>query len=89
MRGVPDRDIPACVECHGPAATPKNPAYPVLGGQYADYLVLQLELLKDRRRGGSPYVRLMHAFVDRLTPDQIREVTQYFASSTGPGALRR
>ena len=89
MRGVPDRDIPACVECHGPTATPRNPAYPVLGGQYADYLVLQLELLKDRRRGGSPYVRLMHAFVDRLTPDQIRQVTQYFASSTGPAALRR
>jgi len=79
VRGVADR-IPACIECHGPAATPKHPAYPRLAGQYPDYLAGQLRLLQQRRRGGSEYVHLMHAFVDRLSPDEIEDVGWYFAS---------
>jgi cytochrome c553 len=77
-RGVASQDIPSCADCHGPA--PRNPAYPILSGQYAEYLVLQLELLQARRRGGSPYVRLMHAFVDRLSAEQIRAVASYYSS---------
>jgi cytochrome c553 len=79
-RGVPQRDIPACVGCHGPTDVPKNPAYPRLAGQHAAYLALQLQLLKERRRGGSPNVNLMHAFVDRLDAEHIDAVTRYFAS---------
>jgi hypothetical protein len=33
------------------------------------YLASQLGLMKQRRRGGSINVELMHAFVDRLRPD--------------------
>jgi cytochrome c553/cytochrome c5 len=79
-RGISDRDIPACAECHGPTTQPKDPAYPTLAGQHAQYLRLQLELLKERRRGGSPRVNLMHAVVDRLDPEQIRDVTLYYAA---------
>ena len=79
-RGVPDRDIPACVECHGPTDVPKNPTYPRIAAQHVRYLALQLELLRARRRGGSPNVALMHVFVNRLRPEQIRDVTQYYAS---------
>ena len=78
--GVPERDIPACVECHGPSATPRNPAYPKLAGQHARYLVQQLDLLKQRRRGGSPRVNLMHAVVDRLQPADIQGVARYYAA---------
>jgi cytochrome c553 len=77
--GIPERDIPACVECHGPSGTPKNPAYPRLAGQHARYLVHQLELLKQRRRGGSPRVNLMHTIVDRLQPADIQNVARYYA----------
>ena len=80
-QGVGTQMIPACVECHGPSAAPKNPAYPRLAGQYAEYLALQLRLLQLRQRGGSEYVHLMHSFVDRLTSEQIEDVAQYFASS--------
>lgn len=79
-RGVPERDIPACVECHGPTDRPKNPAYPRLAGQHVGYLAQQLQLLQQRRRGGSPRVTLMHVFVDRLRADDIRDVTRYYAS---------
>jgi cytochrome c553 len=79
--GVPERDIPACVECHGPTDIPKNPAYPRLTGQYGQYLAVQLDLLRQRRRGGSPNVALMHVFVDRLDAEQIRSVTRYYSSN--------
>jgi cytochrome c553 len=79
-RGVPQRDIPACVECHGPSAQPKNPSYPMLAGQHARYLREQLGLLRARQRGGSPQVNLMYAFVDRLSADEIDHVTRYYAS---------
>jgi cytochrome c553 len=79
-RGIPDRDIPACAECHGPARTPKNPAYPVIARQHARYLALQLELLQQRRRGGSGFENLMHIFVGRLGAEEIRDVTLYYSS---------
>jgi cytochrome c553 len=79
-RGVPDRDIPACAECHGPSDAPKNPMYPRLASQHSRYLAAQLDLLKARRRGGSPNVALMHTFVDRLSTTDIRDVTFYYGS---------
>ena len=79
-RGVPSRDIPSCADCHGPTGTPRNAAYPVLSGQYSRYLALQLELFKQRRRGGSAYVNLTHVFVDRLRAEEIDDVTRYYAS---------
>ena len=84
--GIPDRDIPACAECHGPTALPKNPSYPKLSGQHVRYLTSQLTLLKERRRGGSPHVNLMHVFVDRLRPNEIHDVTQYYAALPGSAA---
>jgi cytochrome c553 len=81
--GIPDRDIPSCADCHGPASTPKNPAYPVLAAQHARYLALQLELFQQRRRGGSSYANLMHVFVGRLRAEDIRDVTIYYSSLQG------
>jgi cytochrome c553 len=79
-QGIPQRDIPACVECHGPTALPKNRAYPTLTAQHAEYLVAQLILLKERRRGGSSNVDLMHAFVSRLREDEMRQVAHFYAA---------
>jgi cytochrome c553 len=79
-RGVSERSVPSCAHCHAPLGAQVNPAYPVLAGQYQPYLVQQLTLLRVRHRGGSEYVHLMHAFVDRLTRDDIRDVAAYFAS---------
>ena len=87
--GVPDRDIPSCAHCHGPAATPKNPAYPALAGQHAPYLALQLELFQQHRRGGSGFANLMHVFVGRLRPEQINDVTRYYSSLQGEGSTPR
>lgn len=79
-QGIADRDIPPCAECHGPSAHPKSPAYPRLAGQHVRYLISQLELLQERRRGGSPNVNLMQEFVHRLRQEEIRDVTRYYAT---------
>jgi cytochrome c553 len=79
-QGIPGRRIPSCVDCHGPSTIPHNPYYPVLAGQYAEYIVLQLELFAKEHRGGSPYAGLMHPTAHRLTKGQMRDVAQYYAS---------
>ena len=78
--GIPGQRVPACVSCHGPGAARRNPFYPMLAGQYADYLVRQLELFKQERRGGSAYAHLMRPVAARLTTQQMRDVALYYES---------
>jgi cytochrome c553 len=78
--GIPGQGVPRCVECHGPAATRRNAAYPRLAGQFAPYLELQLQLFAEGRRGGSPFAHLMRDVAPRLTPAQRRDVAAWFAS---------
>ena len=79
-RGIPGQRVPSCADCHGPAPRRRNPAYPRLAGQYADYLVLQLELFKQDQRGGSRYAHLMRKVAPRLSTQQMRDVAAYYAS---------
>jgi cytochrome c553 len=81
-RGIPEREVPACIECHGPAGGPRNPAYPDLAGQYPEYLRLQLQLFAENRRGGSAFAHLMQPIATRLTEEERRQVARYFASVT-------
>jgi len=78
--GIPSEGIPSCADCHGPGTGTRNPFYPVLAGQYADHIELQLDLFKQRQRGGSAYAHLMYPVADRLTPEQMRAVARYYAS---------
>jgi cytochrome c553 len=84
MRGMPSQRLPACAACHGPSSTPRNPIYPQLAGQYAEYLALQLALFKKGSRGGTPYAHLMRVVAGRLTSEQVHDVTLYYASLTSP-----
>src|SRR5690606_3432992 len=80
-RGVPDRRVPSCSDCHGPGPAPMmSPEMPALAGQYAEYLVLQLELLHAKHRGGTERVHLMDEVAPRLTPEQMRDVAAYYES---------
>lgn len=79
QQGIPTQRVPACIACHGPGDITRNPIYPTLTGQYADYLVLQLELFKNENRGGTAYAHLMRIVATRLTPEQIRSVALYYA----------
>ncbi len=78
MHGIPHKRVPACMPCHDPNRHTRNPAYPELAGQYAEYLVLQLELFQREQRGGSAYAHLMHTVAAGLTPEQMHDVAAYF-----------
>lgn len=78
--GLPSRKIPSCNDCHGPAEFERNPAYPLLAGQYSEYLYLQLKLFKDERRGGSEYSHLMRPGVHWLEEEEMRAVSEFYQS---------
>jgi len=80
MRGLPDRLVPPCTECHGPGPTRRNEHYPKLAGQYEEYLRQQLSLFKSGRRGGTPFHHIMHKVASQLTEEQVRAVAAYYAS---------
>jgi cytochrome c553 len=82
--GLPERDIPACISCHGPGQPRPNPNYPALAGQYAQYLKIQLELFKNDNRGGTAYRDVMHQVAHQLDPEHIDAVAAYFASLPWP-----
>jgi cytochrome c553 len=81
-QGIPGQRVPSCADCHGPGPAPRNPIFPILAGQHADYLVLQLNLFQRQQRGGSAYAHLMHPVAAWLTPADMRDVALYYASLT-------
>lgn len=81
LRGLPEKGIPACVQCHGPTAL-RAAIYPVLHGQYAEYLRLQLALFRQDIRGGTAFAPLMSHVAKRLTEQEIAAVSDYFAQKT-------
>lgn len=80
QNGIPTQQVPACIACHGPGAEPRNPVYPKLAGQAADYLELQLQLFKRQQRGGTAYAHLMRLPSAGLSAEQMRDVALYYAS---------
>ena len=83
--GIPADRVPACLECHAPGGRRGKPEFPLLAGQPAGYLELQLALFRENRRGGSDHEHLMRTIAGRLTPEQARDVAHYFASQRPAG----
>jgi cytochrome c553 len=82
--GIPEKDVPSCMDCHGPEGPRRNAAYPLLAGQYADYLVLQLEQFAADRRGGSEYAHLMRQVAPKLSRAEMDAVAAYYAQARAP-----
>ena len=74
--GVPSEEVPACTSCHGNG----NPQFPRLAGQSKRYLAGQLELWRHGGRDLTAYGEIMSVIAERLTPEQVRDVSAYFAS---------
>lgn len=71
----------ACAACHGEGgAKPILPEYPVLAGQYANYLEHTLR----EYRSGARKNAIMAAQAGALSDQDIKELSQYFASQPGP-----
>ena len=70
-----DAKVQVCVVCHGPGGTSTSPQYPVLAGQNARYLYLQLRDFKEGRRH-DPQMDPMAA---ALTRDDMLALADYFS----------
>lgn len=79
QQGAWERQIPACASCHGPAGTGVGDTFPPLAGQPATYLAAQLTAWQNGTRHNDPN-DLMGHIAKSLTPDEVQDVAQYFAS---------
>ncbi|EED36714.1 cytochrome c, class I [Luminiphilus syltensis NOR5-1B] len=68
--------VATCVGCHGQDGISVNPEWPNLGGQYADYLALQLKAYRDGTRKNV----LMQGIAGGLTDDDIAALAEYYAA---------
>jgi cytochrome c553 len=84
MLGIPAKDVPSCNDCHGPEGPRRNAAYPLLAGQYADYLVLQLEQFAADTRGGSDYAHLMQQVAPKMSREDMEAVAAYYEQVESP-----
>ncbi len=69
--------VPACLDCH---AGGRDPHFPTLAGQRADYIAAQLELFRAGVRGGTAYAQVMTRVAHGLDDPDIAALAQYFAS---------
>ncbi len=79
-QGLREQKVPACIECHTSGGQRGKPESPLLAGQSAAYLELQLTLFREDRRGGSDHAHLMQPIASRLKPEQAQDVAAYFAA---------
>lgn len=78
--GVPERGIPACAACHGPATSLRAEVFPTLAGQRPEYLEKQLELFRRGIRGGGEFAPLMTFAARHLTDQDIEALARYYGS---------
>ncbi len=75
--GIVEENVPACIACHGPAGQGNAAAkYPAVGGQHAEYIVLQLKGYAAGTRKTDPN-QIMRNIASRLDEDQMRAVASY------------
>lgn len=79
LSGLWDKDVPACVSCHGPGGHGVGGHFPGLAGQHAGYLAKQLNAWRNGNRRNDPQ-GLMKGVAQRLSAGDIAAVSAYFAS---------
>ena len=72
---VPPKAV-VCTTCHGPLGNSILPEVPLLAGQTARYIYLQLRDFQEGRRSNE----LMSPMAKDLTRDEMRELGAYFAA---------
>ena len=72
--GEPATNIFACNNCHGPDGAGVPPAIPYLAGQYAQYIVSELQMWKRGLRKSSP----MDVIAKQLDEEQIAAVGAFY-----------
>ncbi|MBN6739808.1 c-type cytochrome [Acidithiobacillus sp. MC6.1] len=80
--GISNKQVPACMACHGPTGLGDPPLFPRLAGQRQAYVVLQLNYFKKGLRTNDPHA-IMRYVASRLSEAQITELATYVRSLPG------
>jgi cytochrome c553 len=73
------REVSACIACHGPFGEGNQPAaFPALRSQHADYLIKALTDFKTGARGNVPE-NMMHMIAQKMTDEEIRAVAYHIS----------
>lgn len=73
------RQIPGCVQCHGPGGGGVGEQFPPLAGQPAAYLAAQLDGWRDGSRSNDPD-QMMVAVAKAMTDAEVKALAGYFAN---------
>jgi len=72
-----EREISACIACHGPYGEGNKPAsFPALQGQHADYLIKTLTDFKNNVRSNNPD-NMMHMIANKMTDEEIKGIAYH------------
>lgn len=75
--GIAEKNVPACIACHGPAGDGIAAAmYPKIGGQHATYIVNQLKLYAAGERRTDPN-QMMRNIASEMSEEEMRAVASY------------
>ncbi len=83
-----------CLSCHGKDyKSPIDPSYPILAGQYEDYLIATLKQYKRANAGDKTAAlsrgnAIMGGQAAALNPQDIEDIAAYLASLPGPLTVR-
>lgn len=73
------RQIPGCVQCHGPGGGGTGEHFPPLAGQPAAYLAAQLDGWRNGNRSNDPG-QMMVAVAKAMTDAEVKALSDYFAN---------
>lgn len=69
-----------CEGCHGKGGRSTTPQFPVLAGQYYDYLVHALKAYRSGQRKNA----IMNGMASNLSNQDIKDLAEYFSTQKGP-----
>lgn len=77
-----------CGECHGRDGNAVSPQFPRLAGQPAEYLVMQLKALRDRKRSNEGAQDYMWGVVHKMDDETIMGLAKYFSAQKVPAGAK-
>ena len=70
--------LPACAACHGPTGAGIPAQYPRLGGQHADYILVQLKAFRSGERANDAG-KVMRTIANKMSDQDMQAVANYVA----------
>ncbi|ARP97024.1 c-type cytochrome [Bordetella genomosp. 13] len=84
VQGDNGRALPACANCHGLQGSGEGALLPRLAGQPKGYFVDQMNAFRGGQRANDD-VGVMRAFAQRLTPEEIQALADYYSAAAATG----